>query len=115
MDGSDWPRRSSTHWPAYRQKAKVFGPPLERLVDWLVERDVLRWAPRQPRSAPDAWSALAELLASLDESDLSSLGQAIDRCRWLCVRLAHEFDELPPEQVEGCLTAIEAEIQQLWR
>ena len=89
-------------------------PTLERLVNWLVDRDVLRCAPPLPLSAPDAWTALAAMMESLDESDRSSWGQAIDRLRWLCVRLAHEFDELPPEQVEGCLTAIEAEIQQLW-
>jgi hypothetical protein len=86
---------------------------LERLLDWLVDHDVLRTPLRLPLLAPDAWTALAGVLGGLLEPERSRWRGAIARLQLACRRL-EEFESLTPDEAERVLVEIETEVGGLW-
>jgi hypothetical protein len=87
---------------------------LERLVDSLIDRDVLRSDLALPPTASSVWTALDAVTGRLVESDRSHWCSVIDRLQTLCAKLAQEFDVLDTSTVDQLRRAIEAEVQSLW-
>jgi hypothetical protein len=86
---------------------------LERLLDWLVDQDVLRTPLRLPSLAPDAWTALTGVLECLLEPEQARWRPAIGRLQLACRQL-EDLEALSPNEVERVLTVIQAEIKLLW-
>ncbi len=86
---------------------------LERLLDWLVDHDVLRTPLRLQPLAPDAWTALDGVLDWLLEPEQSQWRAAIASLRMGCRRL-EDLEVLPPDEVEHVLSLMHAEVGTLW-
>jgi hypothetical protein len=87
---------------------------LERLIDWLIDRDVLRTDVRLPSTASTVWSALAKVCEHLLPPDRQCWTETIARLQRLCEHLGTGFEELSIDEVEQLLATLEAEVQQLW-
>jgi len=87
---------------------------LERVVTWLIDRDVLRCGLRLPSTAPDAWTALADASQHLLAPDRETWDAAITRLHDTCATLGKAFDTLTPESVADLLRAVDNEVHSLW-
>jgi hypothetical protein len=87
---------------------------LERVVEALLDRDVLCCDLALPTVASNVWDALTAVTPRLVEPERTRWSEAVGRARALCERLAAEFDRLPPAGIDDLRQAIEAEAQALW-
>jgi hypothetical protein len=87
---------------------------LERVLDALVEQDVLYCDLALPHAAPTVWAALDGGTARLAEPERTRWAAAVSGVRALCERLAADFDALTPDGIAELRRAIEGEIQGLW-
>jgi hypothetical protein len=86
-----------------------------RVIDGLIDQDVLRVNLRLPSEGASVWEVLDAIIPRLLEPDRLRWFSAVCRIRALCDELSHTFETCELTELETLRRAIAKELEGLWR
>jgi hypothetical protein len=87
----------------------------ERVVNGLIDEDVLRVDLCLPARAANVWEALDAVVPRLLEPERTRWSDAVRRIKLHCEQLGENFEECKPAEVDALRRAIAEDLQGLWQ